>query len=382
MRYLKTITHYAIFLIGLSLFTIIAAESALRLSGRVSVASVHTVSAAQYDHIPGMFEPDQSLIEMPHPRLHYRVTINSLGYRGPEIDRRKPNKTVRILCIGDSGTYGEFVDDSDTLSALLQQQLRQEGLQVEVINGGVPGTTIVDQMQFLRRGMAIDPDIVILTFSENDITDLGSTVPQYVALERNRILKSKPGFRLLYDLLRDTALFNYMLKVRATWVAYARTPPRAAEISQAPEVEHDVYESWWGLYAAELKEMQRFLTDRRIRLLFNVYPTHQRIGVPTPMESRQAIQLQRVQDLARSIGIPTVETLPWFARSGRTKEDLYHLPYDGHANGNGYRVQAAALLPAVRDDVIAVVQEVETTNRHHPTIELAGSPPTARSTAR
>jgi len=374
MRYLRFFTYYAILIFGLSLVMIIAAESALRLSGRVSVASVHTVSAEQYDRIPGMFEPNQNLTETPHPRLHYRVTINSLGYRGPEIDPRKSNETVRILCIGDSGTYGEFVDDSDTLSVLLQRQLRQDGFPVEVINGGVPGTTIVDQVQFLRRGMALDPDIIVWTFSENDITDLGAAVPQYIALQQNRLLKSKPGFKLFYDLVRDTALFNYLLKVRATWTIYARTPSQPAEASIAPEDEQKMYESWWNLYADELKGVQHFLTDRRVHLLFNVYPTHQRIGVPTPMEPRQANQLQRAQDLARSMGIPTIETLSWFLHSGHTKEELYHLPYDGHANGNGYRLQTAALLPAVREYVVAVSREAEITKRRNLTAELVGSP--------
>ncbi|SLM49649.1 protein of unknown function [Nitrospira japonica] len=378
MRALRTAAHYAILLIGLSLVTILAAEGALRLSGYVSVASVHTVSAAEYDRVPGMFEPNQSLIEKPHPRLHYRVTINSLGYRGPEIDRRKSSDTVRILCIGDSGTYGEFVDDSDTLSVLLEQKLRKEGFQVEVVNGGVPGTTIVDQMQFVRRGMALDPDMVILTFSENDIGDLGAAVPQYVALERNRLLKSKPGFKLVYGLLRDTALFNYMLKVRAAWAIHARAPSQTVEISPAPDVEREVYESRWSLYADTLRKMQRFLADRRVRFLFNVYPTHQRIGVPTPMEPGQSSQVQRIQDLARSIGIPTVETLPWFVRSGYAKEELYHLPYDGHANGNGYRVQSAALLPAVRDYMAAASLDVGTAKRPGRTAELAGSPPLVR----
>jgi lysophospholipase L1-like esterase len=376
MRYLKTIAHYVILLVGLSLVTLVAAEVALRLSGHVSVASVHTVSAAEYDRIPGPFEPNQRLIETPHPRLHYRVTINALGYRGPDIERVKPSGTVRILCIGDSGTYGEFVDDSDTLSALLQQQLRHDGFEVEVINGGVPGTTIVDQMQFLRRGMALDPDLVILTFSENDITDLGAAMPQYLALEQNRILKSRPGFKLVYQLARDTALFNYMLRVKAKWMAYVRTRPQMTEVSPDPEVERTIYESWWVRYAAELKDMQRFLAERQVRFLFNAYPTHQRIGVPTPMDSRQETQLQRVQDLARSLGIPTIETLPFFVRSGHTKEDLYHLPYDGHANGKGYRIQTGALLSAVRDNVVAVMHEAET--RRHAAVELAGSPPVVR----
>lgn len=35
---------------------------------------------------------------------HYEV--NRLGFRGPEISSRKPRGTTRIICMGDSGTFG------------------------------------------------------------------------------------------------------------------------------------------------------------------------------------------------------------------------------------------------------------------------------------
>jgi hypothetical protein len=57
------------------------------------------------------------------------------------------------------------VDEDGTLSFSLGKFLRDGQLSVEVINGGAPGTTIVDPLLFLRRGIALRPDIVILTFS-------------------------------------------------------------------------------------------------------------------------------------------------------------------------------------------------------------------------
>ena len=83
-------------------------------------------------------------------------------------------------------------------------------------------------MEILKRSMVLKPDIVILTFIENDITDLAVEPSQYVALARNRRLKGQAGFKTFYELVRDTALFNYFLKVRASWSTYS-----AAHVSES-----------------------------------------------------------------------------------------------------------------------------------------------------
>src|SRR5215831_1720588 len=190
-------------------------EMILRLSGRVTVESVHTASEKDFDRIPGAFEPDQDLTETPHPKLIHHVSINSLGYRGPEINKKKPPGTVRILCLGDSGTYGHYVNDDETFPFYLQQMFVRDKLPVEVINAGVPDTTIIDQFYYLKRSMEVEPDIVVLTFSENDIDDLAKGTPTYLSLQNNRKLKSTGFFGMLYRMVRDTALFNFGLRLKA-----------------------------------------------------------------------------------------------------------------------------------------------------------------------
>jgi len=41
----------------------------------------------------------------------------------------------------------------------------------------VGGTTIIYQAYFLRKALLMKPDLVLLTFSENDVDDLNKTVP-------------------------------------------------------------------------------------------------------------------------------------------------------------------------------------------------------------
>lgn len=334
--------------------TAVASELALRISGHISTASIHAISDTDFVRVPGMFEPSQSVEETPHPKLHYHATINSLGYRGPEVERIRPPHVVRILCLGDSGTFGQFVNDDETLSANLERMLRQEGDFVEVINGGVPGTTIVDQVEILQRSLSLAPDIVILTFSENDITDLEAEPSQFVALAENRRVKGQTGLKTVYELVRDTALFNYFLKVRATWKTYSVPQVSTAEVRASHEGSDTRHERLWTTYSHHLDAMRQTLSSRNIRMIFNGYPTHQRIGADTFTDDRSRVQLSRAEALARNMGIPTVSLLPSFRETGLTKEELYHLPYDGHANKMGYLVQAQALLPIVRESIQAV----------------------------
>jgi len=334
--------------------TAVASELALRVSGHISTASIHAISSTDFERVPGMFEPNQSVEETPHPKLHYHATINSLGYRGPEFQRSKPPRTIRILCLGDSGTFGQFVNDDETLSANLEQMLREEGHSVEVINGGVPGTTIVDQVEILNRSLSLDPDIVILTFSENDIADLEAEPSQFAALAENRRIKGRAGLKTVYELVRDTALFNYFLKVRATWNAYAAPQVSPDLLPASLEDSRTHHEQLWETYSRHLEALLHTLTDRHIRVIFNGYPTHQRIGVDTFTDDRSRVQLNRAEALAKSMRITTVSLLPSFRETGLTKEELYHLPYDGHANKRGYLIQATALLPASREAIQAV----------------------------
>lgn len=86
----------------------------------------------------------------------FRVTTNSLALRSPEV--AAPKDGPRILCLGDSVTFGWGVADEETYPALLQDLLR-----VEVVNAGVPAmkpSSIAKWAQ--QHAAALDPDLVLL----------------------------------------------------------------------------------------------------------------------------------------------------------------------------------------------------------------------------
>ncbi len=102
----------------------------------------------------------------------WTIENNSLGFRGPEVRTDSSAKDgYRVLCIGDSVTFGFNADQDDSYPAQLAGFLsaRQPEKDIEVINAGVPGWTWLQGVRFLeRRGLALEPDLVIMSHGVND----------------------------------------------------------------------------------------------------------------------------------------------------------------------------------------------------------------------
>ena len=98
------------------------------------------------------------------------VRINDVGLRGPDVET--PKTRTRILCVGDSCTfgYGPDVTDDKTYPALLGQRLNQRHPHTfEVVNGGMLNYGVLDCMNyFLYKGVELGPDYVVIMCGWND----------------------------------------------------------------------------------------------------------------------------------------------------------------------------------------------------------------------
>jgi len=116
----------------------------------------------------------------------FPMRTNALGLRGGPVTREKPAGTLRVLCVGDSVTFGLGVEEPQIFVSLLAQRLNEKvggGRRVEVINAAVPGWDGKDELLYLRdEGMQLAPDLVLLVFIPNDIPDL--TTPEEEAQRR------------------------------------------------------------------------------------------------------------------------------------------------------------------------------------------------------
>ena len=193
----------------------------LRVTELVPVRTLEYVTPEMWDVTPGPLMPGQSFTDRFKRSLPFKVTVNNLGFRGAgEIPLAKRPGTYRVLCVGDSYTFGAYVNDLETWPAQLESALREQnpGRAFEAINAGISGFTITDELEFVKEhGLRLEPDAVVVGFVLNDLADLTRRVSSREMLK----LSSQEGRRLplgpVKCWLRQTAIYNMLFLVKA-WV--------------------------------------------------------------------------------------------------------------------------------------------------------------------
>ncbi len=95
------------------------------------------------------------------------VATNSLGLRDNEVDFTKP----RVLCMGDSFTFGFGVENDETFCAQLER--RFEG-KYDFVNAGFADGYSPDTyaLWLTRYASRLSPDVILVSFFQNDRGDV------------------------------------------------------------------------------------------------------------------------------------------------------------------------------------------------------------------
>jgi lysophospholipase L1-like esterase len=153
------------------LFTLLAAEAALRLVG-IGSAGRGSAWFAGGNHPRFLFQPDgltgytlrpgfQGREIAPTHEFDVPVAVDARGLREqPHATPERPG-IFAIVAIGDSMTFGEGVPAAATFSAVIE---RETGVRVE--NGGVPGFSSRQMLGRLRElAPTLRPRLVVMTLS-------------------------------------------------------------------------------------------------------------------------------------------------------------------------------------------------------------------------
>lgn len=323
-------------------------EAGLRYSGSVPTYSLEYATPGMWAVNPGPFRPGQSYVDRFIRDLPYHVSINRHGLRGPDFERPKPEDRFRILALGDSYTYGTYVGDDDTWPAALQTELRRRhaGGVIEVINAGISGFTIVDELAFMKEhGLALQPDLVVLAMCLNDLADLTRSVPQREELRRFSAEDAASPLTPLKRVLRRTATYNFLFLMKAKLMVKAGRAPTAHQVPVYHALkrrfdEHD--EQLLARYRAHLGEMKELLDREGVPMVLLIFPLAEQLGA----EARDAVQ-HRLVTMAAELGITTVDLLPSFREGDPGGRRYYLIPRDQHPSPEGYRKAAAQLASAI-----------------------------------
>lgn len=331
----KTVLVPLLTVAAATMTTLVAAEALLRSLHLAPATGVFTVTDSEFGRIPGIFSPNQQLLDRMNSRLPHSVTIDSLGLRGTDFPRAKPPGELRILFIGDSFVYGSFVNDDQTMPSQLERALRTRCPTARVINAGLGGSTITDQRQVVLRTLPLEPDMVLLTFSENDIADLHRSPPLWTELANNREQKSVFPMSWMYPILRETALWNLALKARGTLRARQIQSLMAEEQAVRRDSLSDVTREWYRNAFVDTKEL---LTERHIPHLLVLFPSHHTV---TTRQSSDA--LKWAEHMGQGENTRVVNLLAPFVQAQLPDTVLYLLPWDGHPSLRAYEIAGRVL---------------------------------------
>jgi len=159
-------------LAGTSLVCLVLLEVVLRFASPPIVTGVGTTRAPKAK-LYGWAELPSTRGHFIHPDTGKVVyfPINSQGWKDVEHAFEKPSGTIRILFLGDSGTFG-VVSLEDLYTRQVERLLKDGGHNVEVISIGIGGWGTDQELEALEReGVKYQPDLVVYQFTNNDLYD-------------------------------------------------------------------------------------------------------------------------------------------------------------------------------------------------------------------
>lgn len=187
--------------------------------------------------------------------------INSSHFRGEEIGPK--DKQFRIVCLGDSITFGWCLMDSETYPVRLEEYLNslKTSRRYEVINAGTPGYTSEQLKLLLKRSILnLKPDMVIICAGWNDFTSaFRKNWTRASAFESGQF---KTGF--------EPAILAALLDFRNILM---RSHSRDNPFNEAPS------EAATLLYQENLRAMIDLLRDEKIQPVLVNLPTSLHIDV-------------------------------------------------------------------------------------------------------
>ncbi|HVP13463.1 MAG TPA: SGNH/GDSL hydrolase family protein [Phycisphaerae bacterium] len=257
----------------------------------------------------------------PDGRIKYE--INQYGMRGPALPVEKTPGAYRIICLGDSITFGEGVRYADTYPARMADLLgaAMPGRRVEVINAGVQAYGTKDEAAFfLLRCLRFQPDVVTLGFFLNDATAYAETIRQNEAMTRDLDLSLPARISRIWEIIERRG----------------RTAALQEEYFEA--IRRGFQSSEWADCREVLKGLQQVGREDRFRLIVVLFPVLWELDGSYPFQDIHA----RIAEACRAAGCEFIDLLP--AYRGRCAEDLWVHPTDQHPNEVAHGLAAKAIV--------------------------------------
>ena len=325
--------------------------------------------------------PPHSTFESATSEFHYRATVNSLGFRGPELRERR----VRVMTLGDSFTFGWGVNDDEPWPRVLERLLGED---VEVVNLGKSGANPPDYeviadaaVPFLRPDLVVvgllqmnDVGAALVPPSASPIVPRGwldqATMPPPSVITAEDVRAEWQGIaeRIIAEFTSAEAAKYASLdpEIRALFESGRLEPTKIRRITRDPEAplrlmavppteEARTLEAAAAAHLSRVREIAEAqgatVLAVSVPVIVSVLPELRgsiRMGfVQLPWLASSSIADDQAQRIADAAGVPLVVVTDEVRRAARERE-LY-FPLDAHFTAAGHTTFAEAIAPSVRD---------------------------------
>lgn len=248
------------------------------------------------------------------------VKVDSMGLRENELPARCEPNVFRIICVGDSFTFGMGVDAREAWPHVLNEvaALPPGYKKIEVINAGVCGYNLVQYCEAIRdKAFNLNPSLILVGLVENDLAPPFYVSDGYLCVPRKKTALPIPGKRWLqtHSYLYQFAAFRYQQWVTAR---LGRTNPQLAREIKAQDTDACAAQSAESVLRQTVAEAAA-KGIRMIGVALDVPP-------PSPIPA-----------LCERAGLPCIPT---------TLDGANRLP-DGHPNPVGHRDYARQIAAAL-----------------------------------
>jgi HEAT repeat protein len=240
--------------------------------------------------------------------------LNGDGFRDRWHSPEKADPEPRVICLGDSVTFGAEIPADQAYPQVLEGRLRSRGQWVDVMNAGMPGwSTRQERIAYTRILRRYRPDLVILGVCLNDIPELQNN------------LSRPPGW--LGSLYRRSSF------VRAVVGARGREIARVEELfhqGPSPRNEHAL-----SLFFDEVRALRRDVEADGARLWVLVFPFRFQVAARPPVPVVQ----RSILDFCGRAGLECLDLLPALTPIG----EAAFVDYD-HLSARGVDAAVDAVL--------------------------------------
>lgn len=323
----RTLFRAATALVVIAMVSVLLLEGLVRLVLPQPQPALWLQPDARYGHVmKADYEQDYAFAGSD---VVMHVRTNSRGFRDEEPGAA--TEAAVVVFAGDSFTFGHGVQVEERFDTLLGARLRAAGTSASLVNVGVNAWGTLQTVSYLEDHLAqLDPDIVVLTFCENDPFDDSYYLEHGISFDRVRF----PGKNWLrahshvFRLLQEQYL---LFRKRQTLAAQAA--PAAAPVAAPLEQAHaapPIGVAEWERTSGYLREFADALTSWK--------PTARLVlQASSPWDTAIAEQLRGI-----AAGHPAISYVPLDALAALPESER-RLPYDGHWSRRAHELVAEAL---------------------------------------